>query len=67
MNSRRKDRGRTFVHFDSLCFEELTQFLDFLLELSNEFRVGVLINHSLAHNLLRSVRVSASVNETIHV
>lgn len=46
------------MHLDSFGFEELTQLLDLLLELSNEFRVGVLINNRLAHNLLRAVSVS---------
>lgn len=53
----------TFLHLDSLGFEKLTQFLDLLLELSNEFRVRVLVNNGFADNLFGAVSVPGEWGE----
>lgn len=53
----------TFLHLNPLGLEEFTQLLDLLLELSDEFRVGVLVNNRLAHNLLGTVRISTKVSK----
>lgn len=45
------------MHFDPFGLEEFAQLLDLLLELADEFRVGVLVDDGLAHDLLRPVGV----------
>lgn len=49
----------TFLVIDSLLFQQLAQLLYLLLELANNLRVRVLVDHSLANNLFRSVCISA--------
>ena len=46
-----------FFHFDSFCLEEISEPVDLLLKLPDELAVGVLVDHSLADDLLRAIRV----------
>lgn len=52
--------GHTFPDINAFSLEQLAQFVDLLLELSNEFRVRVLVDHGLADDLLGAVGVSVS-------
>ena len=47
----------TFLDLDALGLEEVPQLVDLLLELADEFPVGVLVDHGLAHDLLGAVGV----------
>ena len=44
----------TFFHHDSLGLQKISQSSDFLLQLSDQLGIAVLVHHRLAHNLLRS-------------
>ena len=46
----------TFFHHDSLGLQEISQPSYFLLQLSDQLRVAVLVHDRLAHDLLRSGR-----------
>lgn len=63
-----KKRGKnvsklTFLHLDALGFEQFAKLLDFLLELADELRVGVLVDDGLADDLFGTVRVSGKRKE----
>ena len=47
----------TFLDLDALGLEEVPQLVDLLLQLADELRVGVLVHHRLADDLLRPVGV----------
>ena len=47
----------TFLDLDALGLEEVPQLVDLLLQLADQLRVGVLVHHRLADDLLRPVGV----------
>lgn len=48
----------TLLHLNALGLEQVPQFLYLLLELPDQFGICVLIDHSLADNLLGTIRIT---------
>lgn len=55
----------TLLHLNALGLEQVPQFLYLLLELPDEFGISVLVDHSLAHNLLGTIRIAMNQRERI--
>jgi hypothetical protein len=52
----------TFFDLDAFVLQQLPKLLNLLFEFSDEFRVGILVDDSLADNLLGSIGVSARLH-----
>lgn len=60
----------TLLHLNALGLEQVPQFLYLLLELPDEFGICVLIDYSLADNLLGTIRITKdreSLLDVVHV
>ena len=57
----------TFTDNDALEAQDLAQALHLVLQLADQLGVRVLVDHSLAHNLLRAVRVPGNHSVQVRV
>lgn len=51
----------TFLHLNTLLFQEFTQALNLFLQLTDELSISVFIDHSIAANLFGAVSIPVEV------
>lgn len=52
------------MYFDALSLQQLTQLLYFLLQLADQFGIGIFVDDSFADDLLRSVCIPVKTNRS---